>query len=749
MWISEKWKKVNKEKILRVTVLFLFSITKLYADVEPFGLPALCIWGKNPLDILVCTIGLLVSNVGFSAYLRHVFAMVIFKISERFLKDVLPEFIIMGSSVLLGGALSLFLLKEKSLVLYSFAAAEAITSAVFIFVFRKTKEVLRARNRGEIITEGELSFPLISGMVLCLAFSGIDFWRMSVSCMLLILFGMVASYKYRAPVSAMVNMAAGFLCLSFTPGNAAVSLYLILSGFCASVLKKYGKFLIPVTYMVLFPIFASLKVNTTSIYLEDITVASVIFLLLPAKIYGYFEAIPYTNTEEASVQRISEKISIASDTFYSISEIFSGMEFCTFEKEEKDAPRLTVESVCSDCVFKGKCSEEAEKVLRAYTSGKEKFNEQRITCTRKRELLSAFSGNYRVLRMENMLDSHIKEANAALSEEMICIAELLKGIACREETMLKRDKTAENELYRTLKKGGIRVKSIVAGKNTKGLMHVIINMYPCKGCDFCDEYVPSLIKETLGINVIRYGSKRCEACKVTYCETPALKIETAMAGRASSEISGDSVDFSYVDDEHFAVVLSDGMGTGNLAGYKSRAASKLLLELLSVGMSINSALEMVNAMLLRQSGRDFVTLDTALLNLETGEVEFSKNACASSYILKCGGRVIPLELCGSPLGIVGKVQSGTRKYRIAEGDFLIMVSDGVADCFCGKESLKGKIEEFIPGSVKNLADYILAEAVHIKGKNITDDMTVVAVGCIKKQKSGKTKEKGGQVYEKR
>ena len=108
-----------------------------------------------------------------------------------------------------------------------------------------------------------------------------------------------------------------------------------------------------------------------------------------------------------------------------------------------------------------------------------------------------------------------------------------------------------------------------------------------------------------------------------------------------------------------------------------------------------------------------------------------------------------MEFGGSPLGIVGKTHSGMKKYRIAEGDFLIMVSDGVADCFDGKESLNKKIGEFTLGSAENLADYIMDEALKIRGEKTKDDMTVAVVGCIKRQKSGQDKNKGGQAYEKR
>ena len=109
-----------------------------------------------------------------------------------------------------------------------------------------------------------------------------------------------------------------------------------------------------------------------------------------------------------------------------------------------------------------------------------------------------------------------------------------------------------------------------------------------------------------------------------------------------------------------------------------------------------------------------------------------------------------LEAGGNPVGILGSTEAKVDGCRINEGDFLIMVSDGVADCFMGEnDSLKDVIGEFTGGSAQNLSDFILAEALGRTSCKARDDMTVVAVGCIKKQKSGKDKGKGGLVYEKR
>ena len=736
------------KKALELCVIFLLSGTRLYGDVMPFGISAVCVAGKSPAGLLFYFVALLLSDMGFLSFLRHIFALFIYKIGEHFLNGRVPDEIIVGSSVILGGTLSLIAGIESEIFIYTFVLLEALFSAIFVYVFRRAKETVRKRKRGGGITESEITFPVLTAMTLCLSFADVYIGKFSPACILLFFIGMAASYRFKPPVSAVVNMASGLFCYIFTPQNIEAVTYLAVSGFAGAIMKKYGKFAVPASYMAIFPVLIFANTSETMIYLEDIVLASALFIILPAKAFSFLDILQ--EGEEPSFIKLSEKINIASDTFYSISRIFSGLDLRIFEKEFKDASSVTVETVCRDCALRGKCSENAERKLRAFSENSGKLHENDIACTRKRELLSAFSGNYRVLRMERLWNKHIREESEAVSEQMECIARMLKDMASEKEVQLWRNPTVEHDVRCALKKYGIVAKNVIAGKNGEGFFNVIVDIIPGKNKGVYSDYCGEIINEITGFDMVRCGMENSFSGRVHYIETKGYKIEKAVSKASPGEVSGDSVAFGYVDESHFGIALSDGMGTGAIAGYKSNAASELSLRLLSGGMNLDSALGMVNSLLLRQGGRDFVTLDMAVINLETGEAELSKNAAASSFILKCGGEVITLEGMGSPIGIVGKREGKIKKVRMSEGDFLIMVSDGVTDAFGENVGmLADVIGEYIQGSACNLSDFILNEAIKKSGRKLADDMTVIAVGCIKKQKSGKDNSKGGQVYEKR
>ena len=747
-FINRMKKMVFNKKNIVLIGIFLLSGTELYGDVLPFGLPAFSAWSNSAMGCLMYILGTICSGTGFISYLRHIFSFFICVTAKRILKGKVPDFLLVSSSVLVGGALSLLMLGEGRMIYFGFAFFEAAFSMIFTIIFEKARGVWNDKKRGSTVTEGDFAFVIITLMCLALSFANIECGRVSVSASLMILIGMASGFIHKAPLSGVVNMAAGFFSLIFTPVNSAAVAYLALAGFVAAILKKYGKFAVPLTYMSILPLFSALKVNVTSFYLEDVVVASALFLVIPGKFINMLNVLPDTYNRQESSLIISEKLKSLDETFCSVPVVFFGIDVRSKDSDSKEAASVTIESICRDCVFRGGCSKKAEEALKLMV--RENIRAEDVTCVRKRELLTAFKNNLRIFRMEGMLKNYIKEESIALSGQMECIGKTLKALSEEKECKMIRDIVAESEIVTALKKEGIRMKKINAGRNSEGVYGVSMEMISSWEDDLYERIIPGILKGILGFEVVRYGVKGPDIYRVNYTEIPLFRPEKGVAAASSEEISGDSFCLSYTDRKHFSVILSDGMGTGVRARNKSNAAAELATKLLSAGMDLPSSVSMVNSLMLRQGGRDFVTLDIAMIDLETGLVEFTKNASATGYLLKCGGRVQKLESKGNPIGILGSTETEVNKIRMYEGDFLILVSDGVAECFKdGELELEQKIGEFTGGSAQNLSDFILSEAIKSYGKNIKDDTTVITVGCIKKQKSGKATIKGGLIYEKR
>lgn len=178
-------------------------------------------------------------------------------------------------------------------------------------------------------------------------------------------------------------------------------------------------------------------------------------------------------------------------------------------------------------------------------------------------------------------------------------------------------------------------------------------------------------------------------------------------------------------------ILSDGMGSGEKACSGSERVIELMERLLEAGFRKEAAIQMINGALAAAGQEENMsTLDLCDMNLYTGECEFIKVGAACTYI-KRGRLVDRLSTQNFPLGVFGQLEPETLCRTLQNGDYVIMLSDGVMDALSqgiGEEVLPeiiGKMEFSNPNEIANqILTYCLKQS---KGR-IRDDITVLVVG---------------------
>ena len=83
------------------------------------------------------------------------------------------------------------------------------------------------------------------------------------------------------------------------------------------------------------------------------------------------------------------------------------------------------------------------------------------------------------------------------------------------------------------------------------------------------------------------------------------------------------------------------------------------------------------------------------------------------------------------MGVVNRIEIDSVKRKLEDGDFVIMVTDGILDALpVGEQDIL--LETIIQGSSitnpKEMAHHILEQVLAWTGKEPADDMTVLAVG---------------------
>jgi stage II sporulation protein E len=171
------------------------------------------------------------------------------------------------------------------------------------------------------------------------------------------------------------------------------------------------------------------------------------------------------------------------------------------------------------------------------------------------------------------------------------------------------------------------------------------------------------------------------------------------------------------------------MGAGQKAFNQSNAAINLLEQFIETGFDKDTAIKLINSILVLKSDEDsFATIDLTAVDLYDGKVEFVKIGAVPTFIKK-EEKVEVVKAVSLPAGILSNIETELICKKVDNGDFIIMMSDGVVDSFLkeeeGEQALVNYIDNIKSINPQEIADIVLNKALSNCGKRPLDDMTVM------------------------
>jgi len=173
-------------------------------------------------------------------------------------------------------------------------------------------------------------------------------------------------------------------------------------------------------------------------------------------------------------------------------------------------------------------------------------------------------------------------------------------------------------------------------------------------------------------------------------------------------------------------LLSDGMGKGDRARAESDQALVLARDMLEAGFSAETAIKAINSLLALRGNESFASLDLAVFDVAKGQIDLYKTGAAPSF-LKSGGEVEQISGAGLPIGIVRGIEPRQAVRCIRDGDYLVLVTDGLVDGH-------NRDEEWVASQLRtmgNIAAPVMARQLLNRagklGAAFTDDATVIVV----------------------
>jgi stage II sporulation protein E len=191
-----------------------------------------------------------------------------------------------------------------------------------------------------------------------------------------------------------------------------------------------------------------------------------------------------------------------------------------------------------------------------------------------------------------------------------------------------------------------------------------------------------------------------------------------------------------INDGKYMVAISDGMGKGKKAYEESSITIDILEKMMDAKIEDELIIETINNMLLLKSSDEemFSTLDLGIIDLKRGVLDSIKMGACSTYIKRDTKDIDLITTSSLPVGILSEIKCDRKAVKVKNGDYIIMVSDGILDA--GKNNNLGdnwlidfmhKVNNTNP---KEIANLILDRALEIQNGIVEDDMTVLVTKII-------------------
>lgn len=334
-------------------------------------------------------------------------------------------------------------------------------------------------------------------------------------------------------------------------------------------------------------------------------------------------------------------------------------------------------------------------------------------------------------------ERQLSEQRCIFAGQLQEMSRMLTDIAKEERNIEKISEKKYRQLVREMKAEGVLVGDFFYTRAADGHREYSIQMRTVRPISVSAEDVAGLLSVLFDMRLVPH--RNCafflsqEWATYLFQEEPSFHILTgsAKAIKQSETVSGDCFESFEYGEGNVAILLSDGMGAGESALKSSSMVVDLTQRFLEAGFSVNAAMRLINGVLLTgRTEHNTSTIDCCNIDLYQGICHFCKVGAAPSF-LKRDNLVEQISSRNLPLGLVEEPESEFLTRYLEDGDYIIMLSDGVVDAMnqgIGEAALPEVISRFQTRNPNELAGDILTYVLRQCKGEVRDDMTVLVTG---------------------
>ncbi|GFI02845.1 MAG: SpoIIE family protein phosphatase [Lachnospiraceae bacterium] len=345
-------------------------------------------------------------------------------------------------------------------------------------------------------------------------------------------------------------------------------------------------------------------------------------------------------------------------------------------------------------------------------------------------------------RKDYIWQKRLNENKNLMVEHLQEMAQIMTQLAEESRKCVPMGERRFKQISHALREVDIQLKNLYLIENEAGRMEVSLTMRNIKKNNLSSEEIGDLLSVLLNMRLVSAQDNAffvgADWKTFYYVEEARFHVLTGVASavKETEKISGDNYAFFRTGAGNLTAVLSDGMGSGDKACSDSTMVVELMQKFLEAGFQMEMAIQMINSALLTgEENSNMSTLDLCSMDLYSGECRFVKVGSASSYI-KRQHLVDRISSGNLPLGIFQKPDMEAVGRTLMDGDYIVMVSDGVLDALSqgiGEDMLSEVIGSTNLENPGEIANAILNFCIHQCRGRIRDDMTILVIGIWKKE----------------
>lgn len=299
------------------------------------------------------------------------------------------------------------------------------------------------------------------------------------------------------------------------------------------------------------------------------------------------------------------------------------------------------------------------------------------------------------------------------------------------------DDRIQKKIFSAVKRIGIRPLKATLLMSEKGQYEVQITAKAKPDACVTTKQIAEIISRAMGREFIPEMKERLilkeQYTTIIFVEKPAFYMLHGVAKieKEQSPISGDNFLTMDVPGGRKAVLISDGMGSGEEAFEVSKGILEMSEVLLEAGISPKLSVEMVNALITCSNDSiKFGTMDMSVIDIYNGNIEIVKAGAASTFIIS-NGTINTCAPTSLPLGVLNQINMNHFQTELTDDTYVIMMTDGVTELIEDNDKgafIQSVLNSNISKNPKGLAQAILDEVLNTQDGLAIDDMLVMVMG---------------------